>query len=99
MLSYAGVPEMSGASRWLEAAASPGSSVATPAAASPPAANAPHMRVATPVRPDPLLEIAVMPSVLSANFSDGQGYAAGGPFGLVGNQKLFLSRAPAFRPS
>src|SRR5690242_9448490 len=65
VLSYCGFPEMSGASRWLEAEAAPGSSVATPAAASPPAASAPHTRVARLLRPEPLLEIGVMPSVLS----------------------------------
>jgi hypothetical protein len=36
VLSYYGVPEISGASRWLEAEAASGSSAVTPAAASPP---------------------------------------------------------------
>src|SRR3954468_9176863 len=70
VLSYWGCPEISGASRWLEAEAAPGSSVATPAAASPPAASALAIRVAMLLRPEPLLEIGVMPSVLSPNLPD-----------------------------
>src|SRR5438128_1878266 len=70
VLSYWGVPEISGASRWLEAEAAPGCSAVTPAAASAPAASAPHTRVARVLRPPPLLEIGVMPSVLMSNLPD-----------------------------
>lgn len=67
VLSNCGVPEISGASRWEEAEAASGSSADVPAAASPPAASAPQIRVARLLRPEPVLESVVMPSVLSAD--------------------------------
>lgn len=74
VLSYCGCPEISGASRWEEAEAAPGSSAVTPAVASPPAASAPQMRAARLPRPTLLLEKGVMPSVLSANLPDARGF-------------------------
>ena len=64
VLSNCGCPEMSGASRWLDALAVPGSSAVTPTAASPPVASAPQTRVARLLRPTNPLVKGVMPSVL-----------------------------------
>src|SRR5690606_41716941 len=50
VLSYWGVPEISGGSRGLEAPAGRGCRVVAPAAASPPAGCAPQLRVARPLR-------------------------------------------------
>src|SRR5690606_40670928 len=67
VLSYCGVPEISGASLRLEAPAGRGCRVVAPAAASPPAASATQIRVASPLRPAAVLEIGVNPSVLLAD--------------------------------
>src|SRR6476469_5326373 len=69
VLSNCGCPEISGASRWLDAAAVPGGRAATPAVAIPPTASAPAVNGATLLRPpcnglSVLLMSAVIASVL-----------------------------------